>query len=79
MVIKNTKTISLNMRVEDQIPLVMAGITDVKVTLKDGDGAKFNDQTGKLSWDYKLGAKESKKIVFSFEVHSPKGRVLAGL
>jgi len=79
VIIKNTKAISLNMRVEDQIPLVQQGLTDVKVVLKDGDGAKFNDQTGKLSWDYKLNAKESKKIVFSFEVHSPKGRVLAGL
>ncbi len=79
VIIKNTKTIGLNMRVEDQIPLVQQGITDVQVVLKDADGAKFNEQTGKLSWDYKLAAKESKKMVFSFEVHSPKGRVLAGL
>ncbi len=79
VIIKNTKAISLNMRVEDQIPLVQVGLADVKVVLKDGDGAKYNELTGKLSWDYKLGAKESKKIVFSFEVHSPKGRVLAGL
>ncbi len=79
VVIKNTKSIGLNMRVEDQIPLVQVGLIDVKVELKDADGAKYNELTGKLSWDYKLGPKESKKIVFSFEVRSPKGRVLAGL
>lgn len=79
IVIKNTKAVSLNMKIEDQIPVVQTGIEDVKVVLKESNGAYYNDQTGKLTWDYKLGAKESKKIIFSFEVRSPKGKVLAGL
>jgi uncharacterized protein (TIGR02231 family) len=78
LVVRNTKNIPIELQLEDQIPVV-AGTNEIKVTLVDGDGAELDEATGKLKWNLKLNSKESKKLVFTYEVKYPKSRPIAGL
>ena len=41
--------------------------------------AKYNKDTGKLSWDLNLQPNETKKIVFKYEVKYPKDKQVNGL
>ncbi len=78
LVVRNTKNIPIEIVVEDQIPVVQ-GTNDIKVTLLKGDGAELDEVTGKLTWNVKLGVKDSKKIVFTYEIRHPKNKPVAGL
>jgi uncharacterized protein (TIGR02231 family) len=78
LVVRNTKNIPIEIVVEDQIPVVQA-TNDIKVTLLKSDGAELDEATGKLIWNMKLGVKDSKKIVFTYEIRHPKSRPVAGL
>lgn len=78
LVVRNTKTIPIQMLLEDQIPVV-AGTNDVKVSLVGCDGAELDEATGTLRWDLKLGAKESRKFIFTYEVKYPKSKLVSGL
>ncbi len=76
--VRNTKGISVEMDLEDQIPIVQ-GTEEIKVSLTDSDKAELDEPTGKLKWHIKLGAKESKKITFTYEIRYPKNKPVNGL
>lgn len=76
--VRNTKGISVEMDLEDQIPIVQ-GTEEIKVNLTDSDKAELDEPTGKLKWHIKLGAKESKKITFTYEIKYPKNKPVNGL
>lgn len=76
--VRNTKGITVEMDLEDQIPIVQ-GTEEIKVNLTDGDKAELDEPTGKLKWHIKLGAKESKKITFTYEIRYPKNKPINGL
>lgn len=78
LVVRNSKNIPIEIKLEDQIPVVQ-GTEEIKVNLLDGDGAALDPLTGLLSWKLKLNSKESKKIIFTYEVRYPKGRTVANL
>lgn len=78
VVVRNTKNMGIEMVLEDQIP-VAKGTNDIKITLVDGSHAELDETTGKLKWALKLGAKDTKKVVFTYEIRYPKNKVLAGL
>ena len=78
LMVRNTKNIPIEIMIEDQIPVV-TGTNDIKVVLLKSDGAIPDEATGKLKWNVKLKVKDSKKITFTYEIHYPKGKVLAGL
>ena len=75
--IRNTKAMSLDFEIEDQIPITSDN--NIKVTLLDKDGALYNELTGKLTWKVKVKSKETKKVVFSYEVKYPKDKFIMGL
>ncbi|MFM6984941.1 MAG: DUF4139 domain-containing protein [Chitinophagaceae bacterium] len=75
--VRNTKTIALDFEVEDQIPV--ASDNTIKVNLLNKDGAIYNELTGKLTWKISVKPKDSKKIVFSYEVRYPKGKYIGTL
>jgi len=79
IVVRNTKNIPVVMNLEDQIPVVAGNAPDIKVTLLDADGANLDESTGLLKWNMKLGSKESKKIVFTYEIRYPKNKPVYGL
>jgi len=78
VVVHNTKGIPIDILIEDQIPVVR-GTDQIKVVLLKNDGAEWDEATGRLKWNLKLKVKETKKLVFTYEIRYPKGKVLAGL
>ncbi|MCX6190051.1 MAG: DUF4139 domain-containing protein [Bacteroidetes bacterium] len=78
LVVRNTKNIPIEIILEDQVPLVQ-GTNDIKVKVLKMDGATLEEATGKLTWNVKLGVKDSKKITFTYEIRHPKSKPIAGL
>jgi uncharacterized protein (TIGR02231 family) len=74
--IRNTKMNKVRIIVEDQIPVSQT--TDIKVEKTDDDGAEYNPTTGKLKWDKTIGARDTKKMQFGFEVTHPKDKPVTG-
>lgn len=75
--IRNTKAIDIAFELEDQIPITSD--PSIKIELIKSDGAILNELTGKLTWKLRLKSKETKRIVFSFEVKYPKDKVIGAL
>ncbi len=78
LVVRNTKNQTIEIEVEDQIPVV-SRTNEIKVTLKDSDGAELDEPSGSLKWKLKLKPKEAKKIQFTYEIRYPKNKPVAGL
>lgn len=75
--VRNTKSIALDFEIEDQIPVTRD--QQIKISLLDKDGAIYDEVSGKLTWKLKIKPKDSKKIVFSYEVKYPKDKFIQGL
>jgi len=75
--IRNSKSEAIKISLEDQIPVSQN--SQIEVTSIDMAGAKYNKDTGKLSWDLNLQPNEAKKIVFKYEVKYPKDKQVNGL
>jgi uncharacterized protein (TIGR02231 family) len=75
--IRNTKTETVKISVEDQVPISQN--SQIEVAVSDVGGAKYNKDTGKLVWELTLQPNETKKVVYKFEVKYPKEKVVSGL
>lgn len=75
--VRNTKNEAITIILEDQIPV--SKNSQIEVTVVDVGNAKFNKDTGKLSWEFDIQPNETKKVVYRFEVKYPKDKVVAGL
>lgn len=75
--LRNNKSCNVTIDVSDQIPI--SNDPSIKVELTDGNNATLNADTGELTWNVNVKAKETKKIKFTYEVKMPKDRSLAGL
>lgn len=78
LMVRNTKNITLEMELEDQIPIVQ-GTEEIKVKLLHSDDAELDELTGKLKWHVKIGSKDTKKVTFTYEIRYPKCKPVAGL
>lgn len=76
--VRNTKAIGVDISLEDQIP-VAQGTNEIKVTLLEGSGANLDEVSGLLTWNFKLGSKDTKKISFTYEIRYPKSKQVYGL
>ena len=63
---KNNKSKSLNLIVEDQVPL--SNNKDIKVEMKDNGNSEYNDKSGMLKWNTTIGTREYKTFTFSYAV-----------
>lgn len=70
--IRNTKNQPINIIIYDQIPLIQNKVISLNET-KYPD-AQYNKDTGLLTWELTLDAKEVKQLPFSFKVSYPKNR-----
>lgn len=75
--VRNTKGISLDFEIEDQIPI--SNDPNIKIKLIDSDDATYNEVTGKLTWKKTIRSKETKKVRFTYEVRYPKDKFVSGL
>jgi uncharacterized protein (TIGR02231 family) len=76
LTLNNTAKESIEVKVEDQIPV--STNNEITVKLLSQDGANYVAETGKLIWNVKLAPKQVKKIRFSFEVSYPSEKILNG-
>jgi len=63
---KNNKSKTINLIVEDQVPL--SSNKDIKVEMKDNTKADYNSQTGLLKWAVAINSKEYKTLKFIYAV-----------
>lgn len=74
--VRNKKNEAVNVQVEDQVPV--SGEPDVKVqySKETVSGAEINEQTGSLTWDFKLAPRETKVITLTYVIVYPKDKNL---
>jgi uncharacterized protein (TIGR02231 family) len=75
--VRNTKSESIKITVEDQMPVSQN--SQIEVALTDAGGALQNSGTGKLTWQLTLQPGETKKLSYKFEVKYPKDRMIPAL
>lgn len=75
--IRNTKTEAIKIAIEDQLPVTKN--SQIEVSAVDTGGAKFDSNTGKLTWDLSIQPNETKKLKFKYEVKYPKDKQISGL
>lgn len=75
--IRNTKSESIQIRVEDQIPV--SKNSQIELSVVDTGGAQTDHATGKLTWNLNIPAGETRKVTFKYEVKYPKDRTITGL
>jgi len=65
--VKNNKNSTVDLTLEDQIPV--ASDKDIKVSFLSEDfNGKYNENTGMLTWQIKLKPKESKVVSFTYVI-----------
>ncbi|MBK8485143.1 MAG: DUF4139 domain-containing protein [Saprospiraceae bacterium] len=74
IVVKNKKNSSIDLIVEDQLPISTQ--KEILVEKEDISGAEYNEETGKLRWVLKVAAGEQKKLKIKYNVESPKDYIL---
>jgi uncharacterized protein (TIGR02231 family) len=74
--IRNNKSVAINIRVKDQIPIS----TDkaIEISLDQKDGARFNANKGFLEWDVKIAPSKTEEKTFIYQIKSPKNKPLYG-
>ena len=75
LALKNYKSSSVSIIVEDQTPV--STIEDIKVELLEKGIADYNKKTGKLVWNINLDAKETLKYEFTYLLRYDKDKTLA--
>ncbi len=75
--IRNTKKESVNLVLEDQVPISQN--KDIEVFEKSYAGASIDEATGKVSWALQLKPNETKVLELKYSIKYPKGKVITGL
>lgn len=68
--VRNNKSASIHLVLQDQIPL--SNRADVEVKLIEKSGASYNEKTGFLKWDFELNSKKNKNLEFQYQIKYPK-------
>ena len=72
--VRNTKPDAVKLTLEDQVPLSQN--SDIEVSVEETSGAKYNSESGKLTWDVNLKPNENRTFDIRFEVKYPKGKAV---
>ncbi|MFI5171354.1 MAG: mucoidy inhibitor MuiA family protein [Chitinophagales bacterium] len=72
--IRNNKQQSIHIIIKDQFPI--ATENDMEVEQIENSGGKVDADTGIITWDLNIGAKEEKKLQLKYSVKYPKDKVL---
>ncbi len=68
--VKNNKSESVKVTVEDQFPV--STVDDIKVVLTNNGGAEVDETEGKLTWKLTLKPGEKKELKFSYSVKTKR-------
>jgi len=72
--VRNKKKQNIHILVTDQFPV--SGNSDIEVQQIDSGGAKLDNETGILTWNFDLEPGVSKKLEFKYSVRYPKKEVI---
>lgn len=72
--VRNAKSSTVEIEILDQYPVSQQ--SEVEIELEDGHGAEVDKTRGLLTWKLTVGAKETKKLTFSYTVKYPKDKVV---
>ena len=75
--VRNGKQSPIEITLEDQVPVSQN--EEIEVGVINLGGAVKEDATGKLTWKLSIGAAETKKVDFKYEVKYPKNKQISGL
>jgi uncharacterized protein (TIGR02231 family) len=75
--IRNGKSESIFIELEDQLPI--SKNSDIEVEVLDKGEGNYQAEFGKLLWKLKLNPSETKKLRFRFSVKYPKNKQIMGL
>ena len=70
--VKNKKSQTINLTIEDQLPLSTDG--DISIDRQELSKAKVDEATGKLTWQFLLKPNEQQRIDLKYQVKYPKNR-----
>lgn len=72
--VRNNKNQPISLTIEDQFPV--STDKDIEVKEKSYDGARLENETQKLTWQFMLEPKKENKLKLGYEVKYPKDRTL---
>jgi uncharacterized protein (TIGR02231 family) len=70
--VRNNKTYPVTAKIVDQIPV--SSMKDIEVEPVDLSGGSLDAESGKVWWNIKLNANESKELILKYSVKYPKDR-----
>lgn len=73
--VKNNKSIAINLKLMDRIPLSQN--KEIKVDVIDTHTAEYDKKKGFLTWEMNLKSKQTKKETFSFKIKYPKHKYIS--
>lgn len=74
IVVRNNKNVPVNIIIEDQVPI--STMKEIEVDDLKYDGAKLNDDTKVVTWNYTVEPKQQKKMELKYSVKYPKEKRL---
>ncbi|MFI5162734.1 MAG: mucoidy inhibitor MuiA family protein [Sphingobacteriales bacterium] len=72
--VKNRKNQSVNLLVEDQVPVSQN--SSIEVETEELSGGLFDKNTGKVSWSFTLNPQDDKKVELKYQVKYPKNQLV---
>lgn len=72
--VKNNKKQNINMVLLDQVPVSTSG--EIEVEVQQISGAKRNNETGELKWEFSLAPSAKKDLELKYTVKYPKSKAL---
>lgn len=72
--VKNNGGAAIPILIKDQFPISVT--SDIKVKNGDYEGAKLDEKTGVLTWNFQLNPSQSKSLIFNYSVDYQHGQVL---
>ncbi|HEX3386172.1 MAG TPA: mucoidy inhibitor MuiA family protein, partial [Mucilaginibacter sp.] len=70
--VKNRKNQTVNLLVEDQVPVSQN--SSIEVETQELSGGQFEKNTGKISWNFMLNPQDDKKVELKYQVKYPKNQ-----
>ncbi|HLV93367.1 MAG TPA: DUF4139 domain-containing protein [Aequorivita sp.] len=75
--VRNTRKETIDIDVKEQFPLSTE--KDIEIKLLETTNAKVDRDKGELAWNLNLKPGETKKLIVSYSVKLPKGKVISGM
>jgi len=77
IVVRNNKSQTVNLFLQDQIPLSYRDDVDIKLNNKSG--ANYDEKRGFLNWKLEIKSKYKKEIKYSYQIKYPKDLMVNGI